>query len=242
MRVVIRASDVAAAIGLNRYKPASEVRDEIWKRYKPETFLTKTKTDEAQEAIGKSTEACASLAQALSHRAKNSADAEVKFKEVEAKINSDSKLDATEKAKVIEYARSKVYTTHGTRKEDQTATLSDLKLERDNKKYTFHVAQIGDVEYVVVGMIDRLEILPDGSKTLVEIKNRMKCLFHTVREYEMCQVQMYLEMLDLENAKLIEQYNSQIEVHEIKRDRDFFNHTILYGLQTFCHELDSVLN
>lgn len=241
MRIVIRASDVAAAIGLNRYKPASEVRDEIWKRYKPETFLTKTKTDEAQEAIGKSTEACASLAQALSHRAKNSADAEVKFKEVEAKINSDSKLDATEKAKVIEYARSKVYTTHGTRKEDQTATLSDLKLERDNKKYTFHVAQIGDVEYVVVGMIDRLEILPDGSKILVEIKNRMKCLFHTVREYEMCQVQMYLEMLDLENAKLIEQYNSQIEVHEIKRDRDFFNHTILYGLQTFCHELDSVM-
>ena len=37
-RIVIRASDVAAIIGKNQYKPPYEVFDDMWKRYMPTTF------------------------------------------------------------------------------------------------------------------------------------------------------------------------------------------------------------
>ena len=37
-RIVIRASDVAAIIGKNQYKPPYEVFDDMWKRYMPATF------------------------------------------------------------------------------------------------------------------------------------------------------------------------------------------------------------
>jgi hypothetical protein len=37
-RIVIRASDVAAIIGKNQYKPPYEVFDDMWKRFMPATF------------------------------------------------------------------------------------------------------------------------------------------------------------------------------------------------------------
>lgn len=239
MKIVIKASDVGAVVGLNKFKSKKEVLDELWKKYSPENFTTKTKNEEANEALDKSVEARKVLASALAYKAKDSTDAHKTFRDAEQKINNDKTLDAADKLKVIDYVRSKVYTVHGTRKEDQTATLSDLNLVKDNGRYEYHVMDIDENVYVVVGKIDRIEILEDGTKILVEIKNRMRNLFHRVWPYEMCQVQMYLEMLDLEKAKLIEQYNTEIAVHEISRDRDFFNDTILAGLADFCKELQS---
>lgn len=241
MRIVIKASDVGAVLGLNRFKPTNEVFDELWKKYSPDNFNSKTKLDEAKEALEKSSEARAVLAAAVALHAKDSDEAHKNFEEAKSKINSDPKLDRLEKAKVIEHVRSKVYTTHGTRKEDETAKRTGLDLKRDDKFYTFHIMDLGDKEYVVVGKIDRLETQPDGSQILVEIKNRTKGLLHKVWPSEMCQVQMYLEMLDLEKAKLIEQFNSQIETHEVKRDEEYFHEVMLPGLECFCQSLHSAM-
>ena len=50
-RVIIRASDVAACVGRNQYKPRSEILDEIWKKNWPETFTGKTKRERAMIAL-----------------------------------------------------------------------------------------------------------------------------------------------------------------------------------------------
>ena len=241
MRIVIKASDVGAIIGVNRFKPTNEVFDELWKKYSPGNFNSKTKLDEEKEALAKSSEAQKVLAEAVAHHAKDSNEAHAKFEEAKAKINSDPKLDRLEKAKVIEHVRSKVYTTHGTRTEDETARRTGLDLKRDNNFYTFPIIDLGDKEYVVVGKIDRLETQPDGSQILIEIKNRTKGLLHKVWPSEMCQVQMYLEMLDLKKAKLIEQFNSKIETHEVERDEAYFWEVIHPGLEAFCQSLHSAM-
>lgn len=241
MRVVIKASDVGAVLGLNKFKPPTEVFDELWKKYSPGNFNSKTKLDEAREALEKSAEARLALVEAVAHHAKDSNEAHLKFEEAKAKINSDPKLDRLEKAKVIEHVRSKVYTTHGTRKEDETATRTGLDLKRDNNFYTFHIMDLGDKEYVVVGKIDRLETQPDGSQILIEIKNRTRGLLHKVWPSEACQVQMYLEMLDLPKAKLIEQFNSEIETHEVARNEEYFHEVILPGLECFCQSLHGAM-
>jgi len=241
MRVTLKASDVAAIIGLNPYKPSSEVRDELWKKYSPDTFTGQTRADKAGEALKASAEAQAVLDQAVSIKTKNSSEAVAVFAKAEVEVNSDPKLNAEQKAEVISHLRSKVWTGHGTRAEDRTSDKVEAdtgaKLTRDDSFYTYEVCTLGETKFVVCGKIDRIEERPDGSKVLVEIKNRTRCLFRKVKEYEMVQVQVYLQMLGLVHARLIEQHNSQVMSHEIDRDEEMWTNVIVPGLQNFCNDL-----
>lgn len=240
-RVVLKASEVAAILGKNPYKPRQEVFDELWKKYSPETFSGKTKRDRAEEALRASVAAQSVLTSALSVKAENSEHVQKVFAEAKAVINSDSKLNETQKAEVIEHLRSKVYTTHGTRSENKTsdkvATEQNIRLVKDNSFYNYEVCTLGETKFVVTGKIDRIEEREDGSRILVEIKNRTNRLFRRVVEYEFIQVQVYLQMLGLVHARLVEQYNNQVLSHDVSRDEELWINEIVPGLETFCREL-----
>jgi len=241
MRVVIKASEVAAICGLNRYKPRKEVFDEAWKKYSPETFTGRTKNDRAEEALGASVEAQKVLSAAVNIKAKDSTDVQTIFEDAKNKVNLDTKLSVEQKAEVIEHLRSKVYTSHGTRTEDKTSDKvqvdEGVHLVRDDSFYQIEVCRLGDTRYVIVGKIDRIEERPDGSRVLVEIKNRTNRLFNSVPEYEFIQIQVYLQMLGLVHARLVEQYNNQVKSHEVNRDEETWVNEILPELQKFCEEL-----
>ena len=242
-RITLRASDVAAIIGRNRYKPRREVFDDMWKKYAPQTFTGKTKRDKAEEALSASETTRAVFATALNTRAKDSTEVQKIFSEALEKVNLDTKLSETQKAEVVDHLRSKVYTTHGTRSEDVTSTKVEaeqgVKWSKDNAFYTHEVCDIGGKKYVLVGKIDRIEERPDGSRVLVEIKNRTNRLFGKVVDYEMIQVQVYLHMLGLVHARLVEQYNNQVLSHDITRDEEMWVNVILPGLEEFCKEFHS---
>jgi PD-(D/E)XK nuclease superfamily len=245
-RVVLKASEVAAIIGRNKYKPRQEVFNELWKKYSPATFTGQTKKDRAEEILSTSREVRSAMAAALNIKAENSLQVQSIYKDLEAKVNSDSKLNASQKTEVLDHIRSKVYTTHGTRSEDKTAdkvTMDEnVKLIKDNSFYSLDVCTLGDTAFVVTGKIDRIEERPDGSRVLVEIKNRTNRLFGRVVEYEMIQVQVYLQMLGLVHARLVEQYNTQVLSHDITRDEEMWSNEILPGLEGFCQELYSTWN
>lgn len=244
-RITLKASDVAAIIGRHQYKPRQEVFNDLWKKYSPDTFQGQTKKDKALEALAVSDNAQKVLASALEVKAKDSAEAARTFEKAKAQVNLDSKLNAEQKADVIEHLRSKVYTTHGTRSEDKTSDKvtrdTGARLVRDDAFYTYEVCEIGDHNFVICGKIDRIEELPDGSRVLVEIKNRTNRLFRRVVEYENIQIQVYLQMLGLVRARLVEQYNNQIASHDIDRDEELWENIILPDLRTFCEELGEVL-
>jgi hypothetical protein len=390
IRVILKASNVAAMVGRHRYKPRSEVLDELVKKYAPEKFTGKTKEDKAVEALAFSVEAQAVLKSAIKIEAKNSGQVQEVFRAAQKAINFDSKLNNEQKAEVIDHLRSKVYTTHGIRSEDKTAdTVEELKTEveevkkqhkvaeiaakaaesnavqavaavapliiavktaetamvqavaavaplvvafkkaeknykkavkdnsgieearklkedterkereareearlallkkeelekkeqearkkaeiaqelrdaadaterkwkdmldkksavadklpgnliRDDNFYNFFVCEIDGIRYVICGKIDRIEERPDGSRVLVEIKNRTNRLFNSVPEYEFIQVQVYLQMLGLVHARLVEQYNNQVKSHDVDRDEETWVNEILPELQKFCEEL-----
>ena len=240
-RVVLKASNVAAMVGRHRYKPRSEVLDELMKKYAPDKFMGKTKEDKAEEALAVSSIAKEVLKSALNIKAQNSTQVQQVFNEARDRINFDSKLNNEQKAEVIEHIRSKVYTTHGTRSEDKTSDKvqvdEGVHLVRDDSFYQIEVCRLGDTRYVIVGKIDRIEERPDGSRVLVEIKNRANRLFNSVPEYEFIQIQVYLQMLGLVHARLEEQYNNQVKSHEVNRDEETWVNEILPELQKFCEEL-----
>jgi len=241
-RVIIKASDVAACIGLNPYKPATEVRDELWKKHWPDTFEGLTKRDEANEALGRSTTSQKVLSQAVAFKAKDSAEAQANYEKAKSEIEKDVTLSTDDREKIVEHLRSKCYTTHGTRSEDKTAdkvtSETGVTWVRDNNFHQLPLLETDDgTTFFITGKVDRIEIAEDGRKTLVEIKNRTRCLFNTVREYENVQIQVYLRMLGLMKAKLIEQYNNKTGTLEVTRDEEIWDNEIWPGLLDFAIDL-----
>lgn len=240
-RVILKASDVAAIIGRHQYKTRVEIFNEYWKKYSPETFTGQTRKDRAEAALKSSDVAQEVLKSALSVKAKDSTEVQKVFAQARDQVNLDSKLDASQKAEVIEHLRSQVYTTHGTRSEDKTAdkveSTENVRLVRDDLFHNLEVCVIGDSKFVICGKIDRIEERPDGSRILVEIKNRTNRLFRRVVEYEFIQIQVYLQMLGLVHARLVEQYNNQVLSHNVDRDEELWDNEIMPALQKFCSEL-----
>ena len=156
---------------------------------------------------------------------------------------SAAKAATADKATLVEHLRSKCYTTHGTRSEDKTSNKiaedTGAVLVKDNALYNLTVLEMDDVHFVITGKVDRIEVGQDGSKTLVEIKNRTRGLFKKLREYENVQVQVYLQMLGLLHAKLVEQYNNMTNTIPVDRDEELWTNVIWPEIEKFSKDLYS---
>ena len=240
-KIILKASEVAACIGKHQYKKAQEVADEIWKKYCPETFTGITKNDKVKESIASSPEAEIALRDAMASIAEQSDDTTKIVRAAENKINSNENLTPTQKREVNEYIRSKVFTNFGTKSEDKTSdkveAAEGVTLIRDDAFYSLDVTTICGTRYVIVGKIDRVEVQPDGTKVLVEIKNRARGLFNAMRPYEMIQVQTYLQMVGMNTARLIEQYNNETASHHIVKDQQLWDTVVMPKLVEFCNDI-----
>lgn len=236
-KVIIKASDVAACVGLHSYKSRGEVMDEMWKKNHPNNFTGETREDRNIKALEQSEEAQQLLKAVLRHKPKDS-DEVKEIVDLSCQIiQQDDKLTKEQKGMVCEHLRKMMYTTHGTNSEDTTADLDEAELHKDETYYTLSVVNIKGTEYQIVGRIDRYQLKEDGTKVLVEIKNRTKGLFNKVRIYEMIQVQTYLQMLGLQDARLVEQFNQERKHYLIERDQKSWDENIQPKLVEFCKTL-----
>jgi hypothetical protein len=133
----------------------------------------------------------------------------------------------------------------GIRNEDETAKLAEVqmgaKLRKHRKMYSRLITSIDDCDYILRARIDRIEHDPIlNANILVEIKTRTKKLLKGVPKYEQIQVQTYLELLDLQEAKLIQQYRTDMKIHKIRREQELWNEKIEPGLKTFIKELHDI--
>lgn len=76
--------------------------------------------------------------------------------------------------------------------------------------------------------------------TIIEIKDRMSHYFKEVRIYEKTQIQLYMWLHDVNNAKLVERHNKHIKVTDIPRDQPYIDH-ILLCISTFLQLLEEKL-
>lgn len=238
--VVISASKVAAAVGKHPYQKRVEYMGELWNKYSPDTFTGKTREQVELEAIGLSQVAEAVVAQAGWEKPETSEDVAFLCERARESLESDRVLTRAQKAMVVNHVRHKVYTTRGTRKEGDTAQQDSATLYEDEKFYKETICEIAGTRYVVVGRIDRYEVLPDGSYRVVEIKNRTKCLFKSPPKYEVIQCQTYMEMLGLEETRLLQQFNDQQQSDFIRRDGEMWK-GIKADLVEFCKTLHSAM-
>jgi len=240
-KVIIGASSVASAIGIG-FKKQPELIEELWKKYSPNTFDGKTKEDKALEILMWNTSTKKILEDAKNFKSENSAEVAQKTRAVYHQIEH-SGLSAEDIVVAKDHLRKTLYTNHGTRNEYKTADADKANLVEDDTFYTRDICTIEGTLYQIVGRIDRLQMNEDGSRTLVEIKNRAKGLFNRVRDYEEVQCQTYLQMLgDIKYCRLVEQFNDERKGYLIEKNDEKWKDEIIPKLQNFCELFHSMLS
>ena len=240
-KIIIGASSVASALGVG-FKKMPELVEDLWKKYSPKTFDGQTKDDKALEVIN-STEATKKiLADAESFKSDTSTDVNQKVRALYHQIEH-SNLEPKDIVVAKDHIRKTLFTNHGTRNEDKTADTDTANLVEDDTFYTYDICTIEGTLYQIVGRVDRIQMNEDGSRTLVEIKNRANKLFGRVRDYENVQCQTYLQMLkDIQYCRLIEQFNDEKKGYLIEKDTMKWTKEIVPKLENFCEHFHSMLS
>jgi hypothetical protein len=240
-KVIIGASSVASAIGIG-FKRQPEMIEDLWKKYSPKTFDGKTKEDIALEVFDANPSSQSILKDAEDFESETSTDVDKKIRAVYHQIEN-SGMQPNDIIIAKDHLRKTLYTNHGTRNEYKTADADGAKLIEDDTFYELDICTIEGTLYQIVGRIDRIQLNDNGSRTLVEIKNRANKLFGRVRDYEEVQCQTYLQMLNnVEYCRLVEQYNDERRGYLIERNDKKWKNTILPKLQNFCELFHSMLS
>src|SRR5210317_562468 len=242
-KVIIGASSVATAIGCGFKKPG-ELVNELWKKYSPQTFKGSTKEEEALVVLNSLETTKKILQEAESFKSETSTDVQQETRKLFHQIEHSGLLPQ-QMVQAKEHIRKTLYTNHGTRNENKTAMFDKnaANLVEDETFYKYDICVIEGTLYQIVGRIDRIQNNEDGSRTLVEIKNRANGLFNRVRDYEEVQCQTYLQMLeDIEYCRLVETYNGESKSYLIQKDYPKWKNEILPKLQNFCEHFHSLLS
>lgn len=160
-------------------------------------------------------------------------DTDTKRDQIKDIIESRNDLSEANKTTLINQTTQFINTTHGILKENPVIEKFEEKFQvkldvsqKYNKKY---FTETLDNIYYIGGKVDGLYINPDPKKSyVVEVKNRTKGFFNSLRDYEKLQIQLYMWILDLEEAKLVESYKDNMRITIVYRDQEFIDQSLIY--------------
>ena len=119
------------------------------------------------------------------------------------------------------------------------------KVNTVNKFFKKELFQTKHNVWSIGGKIDGIILNPDDSKILVEVKNRVSKLFYNVRDYEKVQVLTYMNILGLNNAKLVESLKKDadcnINIIDIEFDSVFWEIEIERKLAKFIKNFEKLM-
>jgi hypothetical protein len=251
--VCVYASNLAACIGANRYKPRHEVMEDMWRRLDPagydaafsrnrvlsrERLLAKALRDNEQVAVA--------VAEAALRDNASSSAAESTAETVKTMI--DTSVSDKKTAKLVkDHVQSRVFTRFGTTREnDVFAKLADAGVDA-RKHEGFLKKRMGEIRDKPWYLGGKIDAITADRTMVVEIKNRIRRLFRTVPEYENVQLQSYMHLLDIDKAALVECFTSpdkgmEINVMEVARDRERWESTVEPALREFVSVLFGLLD
>lgn len=150
-------------------------------------------------------------------------------------MDMDLSIPETLRPKVADLVRDEVRkracTDLGTAKEQLIATSyaidNNVSVCKDDvfvKKKIGAIVSENDeaVDVFIGGKCDGIVQHDDGSREIIEIKNRTRRLFRYIPDYELVQVYAYMHVLDIHKAKLVERFRDERYEIAIKYEEDTF--------------------
>jgi hypothetical protein len=120
--------------------------------------------------------------------------------------------------------------THGTLKEDSAIKMFEKRFNvtlDTSQKFYKHRLKISDeskFDWYIGGKMDGIY----KDQYVVEVKNRMRGFFNTLRDYEKTQIHIYMHLLQIPLSKLVEKYENNIRITTIYQDNDYLKDILEY--------------
>lgn len=152
-------------------------------------------------------------------------------KELANKIIKDN-INLTQETEIflLKETESIINKNYGVYKENEAIKLFEKKFNINldtSQKYNCKEFKKELLCWYIGGKVDGLYISQDKS-FLVEVKNRTKSFFNTLRDYENTQIQLYMWLLNLNEARLVEKFNNKIKTTFIYKDEIYINKILKY--------------
>jgi hypothetical protein len=149
-------------------------------------------------------------------------------------LEKQGKIKKEQKEELLKHTESLINKTHGTLKEDSAIKIfekeNQVTLDTSQKYYKYILKKTSTRTWYVGGKMDGIYIDENNTDNsyVVEVKNRTKGFFNSLRDYEKTQIQLYLLLTGFKQAKLVEKFNSKIRVTNIKIEQDYIDDILEY--------------
>lgn len=151
-------------------------------------------------------------------------------------IIKDLNISDEKKRVLLKESESFINKTHGTLKEDSAIDIYEkrfgIKLDTSQEFFKKSITTISskNFDWYIGGRVDGLYIDKNNDKGsyIIEVKNRTRGFFSSLRDYEKTQIHIYMYMLSIPVAKLVEKYNDKIRITVIHQDDDYLNDVLEY--------------
>lgn len=250
--VVLYASQIAACIGYNKHKTPAESLESMWERMYPESYkaaLCRTgMTTEADriDSIASENTLVAKMIQDSLLPCSDSAEVSMKY-DATSKLIKGLDVDQDDQELIDAAIKRNLYTNYGTASEHHALVQirESLLIDAypDDMFYQLPIAEVNGIQLCIGGKIDA--ITKDRSM-VVEIKNRIRRLFHKIPFYEIVQVQCYLQLLNVSKGIVVECLHAQeptaeFNVIPVARDTTLWNTTIVPKMKEYIKMFDALL-
>jgi len=187
-----------------------------------------TQSEKIEKALGKD------IIHTISSSSKETEDKRKIAFDIIKTCEEEGKIDKEKKDELLKETESFINKTHGTLKEDSAIKLFEkeynVTLDTSQVYYRYKVYQDDMYNWYIGGKMDGLYVDHDdmNKNYVVEVKNRTKGFFSSLREYEKTQIQLYLLLTGFQHAKLVEKYNSRIRVTPIEMEKVYIDDILEY--------------
>jgi hypothetical protein len=261
-KINIPTTDLASLCGMDHYNNYNKSICKIWKKLYPTDYeatemIVRSRGDSCstdnnykklvalQKKSGTNVNVVNMVSAANQKRHSSSSTLTENQSLIASEIKDCSKLTEEQKKQMVSLMNSATNVVYGCRNEgrgiDAFVNITGKTIQDKQTKlvFNFHTDTLADnqvVEWNITGKYDGLTT----DNEVVEVKNRQRRLFNEIRDYEMCQIQTYLHILQSEKGYLVEVLggkngeDNQINILETVRQHDYYDLVIKSHLLDVC--------
>jgi hypothetical protein len=108
------------------------------------------------------------------------------------------------------------------------AKITNSTISNKQKTIVAKFKTVNDVDWYIKGKIDGISLSCDNVTRIIEIKNRTKCLFNELKDYEKPQIQTYMKLFDIHKGHMVEclrkgTNENELNIIDVEFEKDYWD-------------------
>lgn len=203
--------------------------------------ISLTQSEKIEKNLGKD------IIKTIENASKETTDKRKITNEAIEKLEKDGKIKKEEKENLLKQTESFINKTHGTLKEDSAIKIYEsqynVTLNTSQQYYKYVFRKTNNYSWFIGGKMDGIYIDETNcdNNYIIEVKNRTKGFFSSLREYEKTQIQLYMLLTGFNKTKLVEKFKDKIRVTDVPLEKVYID-DILDFLSIFVNSIEEFFN